>query len=108
MISEQSAVGKDGGLPSSIVNKYTQESQRLKDFFADDNNEVAIVQSFSDVQAHLPCISIQLSNDGEDQGLALADDFGGVNGETLGPDQNIIHANTTINVGIHTKEQLIN
>ncbi len=64
-----SAVGKDGGLPSSIVNKYTQESQRLKDFFADDNNEVAIVQSFSDVQAHLPCISIQLSNDGEYQRL---------------------------------------
>ena len=101
----QSAVGKDGGLPPSIVNKYTQERARLIDFFIE--NEVAIVQSFSDVQSRLPCVSIQLANDGEDQGLALADDFGGVNGETLGPDQNIIHANTTINVGIHTKEQLL-
>ena len=102
---EQSAVGKDGGLPESIVRKYTQERARLIDFFTE--NEVAIVQSFSDVQSRLPCVSIQLANDGEDQGLALADDFGGVNGETLGPDQNIIHANTTINVGIHTKEQLL-
>ena len=98
-------VDKDGGLPSSVFGKYTQEAQRVKDFFAE--NEVAIVQSYSDVQTQLPCISIQLANDGEDQGLALADDFGGVNGEVLGPDLNIIHANTVINVGIHSKEQLL-
>ena len=106
----------DGGLPSSVYQKYSSERERLIDFFADDNNEVAIVHSFSDVQAHLPCISIQLQADGEDQGLALADDFGGTAGvfgdnDRAGyreaPDLNIIHANTVINVGIHTKEQLL-
>ena len=85
------------------------EPLRLREFFR--NNQIAIVQSFSDVQAHLPCISIQLANDGEDQGLAMTDDFGGIDGfSTTGPigrDENTIHANTTINVGIHTKEQLL-
>ena len=105
----------DGGLPGSIVNKYTFEKTRLQEFFA--SNEVAIVHSFSDVQTQLPCVSIQLQADGEDQGLALADDFGGTgagvldSGELAGysnrPDLNIIHANTVINVGIHTKEQLL-
>ena len=104
----------DGGLPSSVYQKYSSERERLIDFFV--NNEVAIVHSFSDVQTHLPCISIQLQADGEDQGLALADDFGGTAGvfgdnDRAGyreaPDLNIIHANTVINVGVHTKEQLL-
>ena len=105
----------DGGLPGSVVNKYTFEKNRLQQFFVE--NEVAIVHSFSDVQTQLPCVSIQLQADGEDQGLALADDFGGTgagvldSGELAGysnrPDLNIIHANTVINVGIHTKEQLL-
>ena len=99
----------DGGLDKVISRKYTMEPIRLREFFR--RNQVAIVQSFSDVQAHLPCISIQLANDGEDQGLALTDDFGGIesfdsNGG-IGRDENTIHANTTINVGIHTKEQLL-
>ena len=51
----------DGGLPGSVVNKYTFEKNRLQQFFV----EVAIVHSFSDVQ--LPCVSIQLQADGEDQ-----------------------------------------
>ena len=104
----------DGGLDSSVSRKYTQEPLRLREFFR--NNEVAIVQSFSDVQTNLPCISIQLANDGEDQGLALTDDFGGIDGtfdsdvpasDRLGRDENTIHANTVINVGIHTKDQLL-
>ena len=104
----------DGGLDISVSSKYTQEPLRLREFFR--NNQVAIVQSFSDVQANLPCISIQLANDGEDQGLAMTDDFGGIDGvfdsdvparNRIGRDQNIIHANTTINIGIHTKEQLL-
>ena len=104
----------DGGLDSSVSGKYSAEAFRLREFFR--NNEVAIVQSFSDVQTHLPCISIQLANDGEDQGLALTDDFGGIDGtfdsnvparDRLGRDENTIHANTVINVGIHTKEQLL-
>ena len=104
----------DGGLDSTISRKYSLEPIRLREFFR--RNQVAIIQSFSDVQAHLPCISIQLANDGEDQGLALTDDFGGIDGtfdsdvparDRLGRDENTIHANTTINVGIHTKEQLL-
>ena len=104
----------DGGLDSVISRKYSLEPIRLREFFR--RNQIAIVQSFSDVQAHLPCISIQLANDGEDQGLALTDDFGGIDGtfdsdvparDRLGRDENTIHANTTINVGIHTKEQLL-
>ena len=104
----------DGGLDSVISRKYSLEPLRLREFFR--RNQIAIVQSFSDVQAHLPCISIQLANDGEDQGLALTDDFGGIDGtfdsdvparDRLGRDENTIHANTTINVGIHTKEQLL-
>ena len=104
----------DGGLDEVISRKYTLEPIRLREFFR--NNQVAIVQSFSDVQANLPCISIQLANDGEDQGLAMTDDFGGIDGvfdsdvparNRIGRDQNIIHANTTINIGIHTKEQLL-
>ena len=104
----------DGGLDGSVSSKYTGEPARIRDFFK--NSQVAIVQSFSDVQANLPCISIQLANDGEDQGLAMTDDFGGIDGvfdsdvparNRIGRDQNIIHANTTINIGIHTKEQLL-
>ena len=104
----------DGGLDSVISRKYSLEPIRLREFFR--RNQIAIVQSFSDVQAHLPCISIQLANDGEDQGLALTDDFGGIDGtfdsdvparDRLGRDENTIHANTTVNVGIHTKEQLL-
>ena len=99
----------DGGLDPIISRKYSMEPIRLREFFR--RNQIAIIQSFSDVQAHLPCISIQLANDGEDQGLALTDDFGGIesfdsNGG-IGRDENTIHANTTINVGIHTKEQLL-
>ena len=99
----------DGGLDGSVSIKYDQEPFRLREFFR--NNEIAIIQSFSDVQTNLPCISIQLASDGEDQGLALTDDFGGIDGfDTTGPigrDENTIHANTVINVGIHTKEQLL-
>ena len=99
----------DGGLDQVISRKYSMEPIRLREFFR--KNQIAIVQSFSDVQAHLPCISIQLANDGEDQGLALTDDFGGIesfdSNNGIGRDENTIHANTTINVGIHTKEQLL-
>ena len=104
----------DGGLDVSVSTKYDQEPLRLREFFRE--NQIAIIQSFSDVQTNLPCISIQLASDGEDQGLALTDDFGGIDGtfdsdvparDRIGRDENTIHANTVINVGIHTKEQLL-
>ena len=104
----------DGGLDVSVSPKYDQEPLRLREFFRE--NQIAIIQSFSDVQTNLPCISIQLASDGEDQGLALTDDFGGIDGtfdsdvparDRIGRDENTIHANTVINVGIHTKEQLL-
>ena len=99
----------DGGLDLTVSRKYIVEPLRLREFFR--NNQVAIVQSFSDIQTNLPCISIQLANDGEDQGLALTDDFGGIEGfdanNGIGRDENTIHANTVINVGIHTKDQLL-
>ena len=104
----------DGGLDLSVSTKYDQEPLRLREFFRE--NQIAIIQSFSDVQTNLPCISIQLASDGEDQGLALTDDFGGIDGtfdsdvparDRIGRDENTIHANTVINVGIHTKEQLL-
>ena len=108
----------EGGLGARVAGKYSQERTRLITFFRD--NEVAVVHSFNDVQVHLPCVSIQLAADGEDVGLALTDDFGGIDGLTIttnenapgggyamGRDINTIHANATINVGIHTKEQLV-
>ena len=104
---------REGGIGTAVGNKYLQERARLISFF--ETNEIAIVHSFNDVQVHLPCVSIQLAADGEDQGLALTDDFGGIGGldvatmtnASIGQDVNTIHANAVVNVGIHTKEQLV-
>lgn len=57
-----------------ITRKYgDKEIQKIKDFFI--NKEVSIIQSFSQVQANMPCVSIQLLDDSESAKYAHLDDF---------------------------------
>ena len=103
-----------GGGIGTTASKYIMEPERLRKFFR--KNEIAIVQGYADEQAHLPCISILLDHDGEDEDIANVDDFGGTEGvfdsdvsarDRLGRDLNLIHAKTVVNIGIHSKEQLL-
>lgn len=50
-----------------------REVRKIKDFFV--NNEIFIVQAFSQVVDNLPCISIQLIDNSEDTKLSVMDDF---------------------------------
>lgn len=63
-------------LESYADKKYGQkELNRIKDMIS--KRDWSFVHSFGEVEANLPCVSIQLGNENEDRGLAHLEDFEG-------------------------------
>lgn len=61
---------------SYASNKYGQkELQRIKDMIS--KRDWSFVHSFGEVEANLPCVSIQLGNESEDRATAHLEDFEG-------------------------------
>lgn len=67
--------------------KYGVEAlDKIKELLTGNNPEtIAVVHSFYNVNANLPCYSINMTTDGEDQRLARLDDFDGDKIEALSP-----------------------